>query len=57
MWAPFTTTGAPVAGPGVIASLLATSPRPDGSTQSPTMATRCITTSATAHQVTRPAKP
>jgi predicted lipoprotein with Yx(FWY)xxD motif len=33
MWAPFTTTGAPLAGPGVIASLLATSPRPDGTTQ------------------------
>jgi predicted lipoprotein with Yx(FWY)xxD motif len=33
MWAPFTTTAAPLAGPGVIASLLATSPRPDGSAQ------------------------
>ncbi|MBV8928437.1 MAG: hypothetical protein JO152_04860 [Mycobacteriaceae bacterium] len=33
MWAPLTTTGAPVAGPGVIASMLATSPRADGGTQ------------------------
>lgn len=32
-WPPLTTTGPPVAGAGVNAALLATSPRPDGTTQ------------------------
>jgi predicted lipoprotein with Yx(FWY)xxD motif len=32
-WPPLTTTGTPVAGAGVTTALLATSPRPDGTTQ------------------------
>jgi predicted lipoprotein with Yx(FWY)xxD motif len=32
-WPPLTTTGSPVAGAGVNAALLATNPRPDGTTQ------------------------
>jgi predicted lipoprotein with Yx(FWY)xxD motif len=32
-WAPLTTTGTPTAGAGVNTALLATSPRPDGTTQ------------------------
>jgi predicted lipoprotein with Yx(FWY)xxD motif len=32
-WPPMTTTGTPTAGPGVTASMLSTSPRPDGTKQ------------------------
>jgi predicted lipoprotein with Yx(FWY)xxD motif len=32
-WPPLTTTGAPVAGPGVNAAMLSTTARPDGTTQ------------------------
>lgn len=33
VWPPLSTTAAPVAGPGLTAGLLGTSPRPDGTTQ------------------------